>query len=446
LNYKQIAAKILTLSKKAGADKAEVFIQKTKQTSFVISEQKLEHSNRANTIGFGLNFISKGRKVFVNSSDLAVPSIKEVIDKAEQLVRYAEEDPYNDVALRKGRLRSYSLLDLKLEFLPLEEKINYAKMIEKRALEYDSRIKKASWIGYDERVEERVIANTNNVFGYFTRSNISLNVSILAEYKGERIEGEDGIRVHFFRDLPSPRKVADRASFMAVSLLGGRQVESAEVPVVFDPTAGWTIFRFGVFEGAKGSSILRKSSYLYGRIGDRIASSLVTLIDDGTLPKGVRTAPFDDEGVKTRRNVIVENGILKMYVYDVYSARKAKTAPTGNAFRGSYRESPRIDTRNLYLMKGKKTPRQIISEVKNGFWVKNTIGFGIDSVTGSYSIGAAGRWIRNGKLAEPIAGVTIASSLDNLLMGIDAVGDDLEFRYENSTPTFRVANMTVSGK
>ena len=446
MDYKQIAGKILAFSKRAGADKAEVFIQKTDKTSIWISELKIEGQKRASTIGYGLHFISKGRKVFVNSSDFSLPSIRETVDKASQLVKYVEEDQFNDIAQKRGRSRSYELFDYTLQSIPLKQKIDYAMDIERNAIRYDKKIKKASWIAYAESIEERVIANTNGVFGYYKSSNIDVHSSILAEVRGEKQEGEHGLKVHFYRDLPPAEEIASRASFMALSLIGGSKVKSTMVPVVFDPNAGWLIFRFGVFEGAKGLRIQNKTSYLQGRLEEKIASDLVTLIDDGTLAGGVRTAPFDDEGVKTRRNVIVERGVLKMYLYDVYSAGKGKAKPTGNVFRRGYRDTPSIDSRNLYLVKGKSTPRKIISEVKNGFWVKNTIGFGIDSVSGTYSIGAAGRWIRNGKLAEPVSGVTIASTLDALLMGVEEVGNDLEFRYENSTPTFRVSNMTVSGK
>ncbi|MBU1627623.1 TldD/PmbA family protein [bacterium] len=415
------------------------------RTSFSVSEQKIETSDRANTIGFGLTFISKGRKVFVSSSDFSIPSIKEAVDKANQLSKFAEEDPFNDIAPRSGRIMEYDLLDRTIGDIPLEKKIEYAMQIEKFSMEYDKRIKKASGIWYDERIEERVIANSNGVFGYYTISNINLGASILAESGGEKQEGEYGVEVHFYKRLPKAQEIAKKASSMAINLIGGQKVKSTNVPVVFDSNVSWTIFRFGIFEGAKGLNILEKTSYLEGKLDKKIASHLITLIDDGTMGEGVKTAPFDDEGVKTRRNVIVEDGILKMYLYDVYSARKCKAESTGNAYRGSYKDVPQLVPRNLYLVKGKTTPREIISEVKDGFFVINTIGFGIDSVTGIYSIGAAGRWIKDGKLTEPVSGITIASSLDQLLMSIDAVGNDLEFRHENSAPTFRVSNMTVSG-
>lgn len=445
MDYKKIANKILILSKKAGADKAEVFIQKTKQTSMSVSELKLEYSNQANTIGYGLTFINKGKKVFVDSSDFSISSIRDVINRAKHLSKYVEEDPYNDIAKRKGRLNDYALFDPLLVKIPLEKKIYYLKQIEKNALKYDKRIKKASWIGYHENIEDRVIANTNGVFGYYKTSNIQLWANVLAESNGEKQEGEYGQKTHFFKKLTDPLDVANKASSMALILIGGTRVPSTNVPVVFDPYASWSLLRFGIFEAVIGLNILQKSSFLAGRLGDKIASELVTIIDDGTMPGGVATAPFDDEGVKTQKNIIVDKGVLKMFLYNIYSANKAKTQPTGNASRDSYKEMPRLKSRNLYLAKGSSTPEQIISKVKNGFWVKNTIGFGVDSVTGSYSIGAAGRWIKNGKLGKPVSGVTIASSLDDLLMGIDAVGNDLEFRFETAAPTFRVSNMTVSG-
>jgi PmbA protein len=444
-NYRQLASKILSLSQKAGADKAEVFIQKRDKTSLSVSELKVENSDRAETIGFGLSFINKGRKVFVNSSDFSVPAIKEAVDKASQLSKYVEEDPYQDVAPKKGRLNDYILLDRTLENIPLQKKIDYLIEIEKLAMQYDKKIKKATGVGYEESIEERVIANSNGVFGYYNISDIQVGASILAESDGEKQEGDFGQRVHFYKKLPEPSLIAQKAASTALNLIGGQKVKSANVPVVFDSNVSWTIFRYGIFEGAKGLNIFDKSSYLEDRLGKKIAADIVTVIDDGTMQDGIRTAPFDDEGVKTQRNIIVENGVLKMYLYDLYSAKKCKAESTGNAFRGMYRDLPQLEPRNLFLVKGKKSPEELISEVKDGFWVKNTIGFGIDSVTGMYSIGAAGRWIKDGKLTQPVSGVTIANTLDGLLMGIDSIGNDLEFRYENSAPTFRVSNMTVSG-
>jgi PmbA protein len=200
-----------------------------------------------------------------------------------------------------------------------------------------------------------------------------------------------------------------------------------------------------LFEAVKGLHVIRKFSYLTGMLGQRVASSNVTIIDDGTIEGGAGTAPFDDQGVKTAKNVIVESGILKMYIYDVYSAKMAGAKPTGNALRESYKDQPEVNPRNLYMVRGQNSPESIIQAVVNGFWVQNTIGFGVDSISGTYSIGAAGRWIREGRLAEPVSGVTIASSLNDLFNGIDAVGNDLEFRYETAVPTFRVKEMTVSG-
>jgi PmbA protein len=445
MNFREIAGKILTLSKSAGADKAEVFIQSSYSTSFSVSEMKVEFSNRAKSQGYGLSFIKNNRRVFVNSSDFKVTSIKETIDKASELVKFAEEDPFIEIAQKGFRLRSYDILDHGLEKIPLETKIAYAMDVEKDALKYDKRIKKASSVSYNETIQEKAIANTNGVFGYYPCSLVKMEAGVLAIQGEERQEGDFGMKKHFYKDLYPASEIAKRACFMAISLIGGKSVKTTKVPIIFDPSTGWSIMRYGIFEAVNANNILKNSSYFVDRIGKKVASDLVTIIDDGTMPEGVSTAPFDDEGTQTRKNVIIENGILKMYVYDLYSAKKGKAQPTGNASRESYRDTPHLEPRNLYMVKGDKTPQELISEVKNGFWVKNTIGFGVDAVTGSYSIGAAGRWIKDGKLTEAVSGVTIACSLDELLTGIDRIGNDLEFNYENASPTFRVSSMTVSG-
>jgi PmbA protein len=192
-------------------------------------------------------------------------------------------------------------------------------------------------------------------------------------------------------------------------------------------------------------SVYRHETFLAGKLGEKVASEHVTIVDDGTLPGLFGTSPFDDEGVPTRRTPVIERGVLKNYLLNSYAARKLGMKTTGNASR-NLTGNAGIGNGNLYLEAGVQSPEQIIAGIPNGFYVTRLLGFGVDVVTGDYSRGAVGLWIRNGELAYPVSEVTIAGNLTDMLLGIEAVGSDLEFRGSLAAPTIKIGEMTVAGK
>ena len=194
-----------------------------------------------------------------------------------------------------------------------------------------------------------------------------------------------------------------------------------------------------------GTSIYRHESFLAGKLGEKVASENLTVIDDGTIPGLFGTSPFDDEGVPSRRTVVIDRGVLKSYLLNTYAARKLGMKTTGNASRGLAGNAG-IGHGNFYVEKGVQTPEQLIAGVANGFYVTELMGFGVNIVTGDYSRGAAGLWIRNGELAFAVSEVTIAGNLKDMLMGLEAVGSDLEFRGSTAAPTLKIGEMTVGGK
>ena len=200
-----------------------------------------------------------------------------------------------------------------------------------------------------------------------------------------------------------------------------------------------------VFDAIDGRSIYRSASFLAGKLGEKIAADGVNIIDDGTLPGLMGTSPFDDEGVPSRRTVVIENGVLRNYLLNSYAARKLGMHTTGNASRGITGNAG-ISTGNFYLEKGTSSPEEMIRGVKEGFFVTELIGQGVNVVTGDYSRGAAGIWIHNGELAFPVSEVTIASTLQEILAGIVEIGDDLRFRGSMESPTLMIREMTVGGR
>ncbi len=236
------------------------------------------------------------------------------------------------------------------------------------------------------------------------------------------------------------RKAAERA----LRQLHPTKVETQKVPIVFEARVARSLLDH-IFDAVHGMAVYRNETFLAEKLGEQVASEAVTVIDDGTMPGRFGSSPFDDEGVRSRRTPVIERGVLKNYLFNTYAARKLGMKTTGNASRGLTGNAG-IGHGNLYLEAGVQTPEQIIGGIANGFYITRLMGFGVNEVTGDYSRGAVGLWIRNGELAFPVAEVTIAGNLIEMLKGIEAVGSDLEFRGSLTAPTIKIGEMTVAGK
>jgi PmbA protein len=245
-------------------------------------------------------------------------------------------------------------------------------------------------------------------------------------------------------DIPPLSTIATEAARRAVSRIGARPVPAARVPVVLHPdiAASWI---GEMHEAFSGEALIKRSSWLTDRLDQVIAAPCVTLVDDGRMPGGIGTEPWDGEGVATRRNVLIDRGRLARFIYDTYHARRANTRSTGSAVR-SYASQPSIGAMNLYLAAGAESPEQILKKVDRGFYMDDQGSFGFNSVTGDYSYQAQGFWIENGEKTRPVDGVTVASNSLEMLKNVVAVGNDLRFDRSVAAPTVLISEMTVSGR
>jgi PmbA protein len=246
------------------------------------------------------------------------------------------------------------------------------------------------------------------------------------------------------RLLESAEHVGRVAAERTLRRLGARKVKTTHVPVVFDPLVAASILEH-IFEGVNGDSVYRGASFLAGKLGQKIAGDNVTVIDDGTVPGGFGTAPFDGEGVPTRRTVVIENGVLKSYLLNTYTAKKLGLETTGNASRG-LAGTPGIGPGNYFVQPGSKTPKEIIAGIQDGLYVTEFLGHGVNLVTGDYSRGASGLWISGGELAYPVEEITVGGNLKEMFFNISEVGNDLEFRGAVASPTLRIDGLTVGGE
>ena len=245
-------------------------------------------------------------------------------------------------------------------------------------------------------------------------------------------------------DLEDPASVGRTAAGRVLRRLGAKRVPTCEVPILFDDMTAPSLIG-QLASCLSGYSIYRESSFLAGRLGESIASDRVTIIDDGRLPGGLGSKPFDGEGQATRRNTLVDGGRLETWLLDHYSARKLGMSSTGNASR-STGSAPHVGTTNLWLEPGEGTLEELISEIDRGLLVTELIGMGFNPTTGDYSRGAAGLWIEKGKIVHPVEEITIAGNLGDMLEQVDRVGSELVWRGRIAAPPLRIAKMTVAGE
>jgi PmbA protein len=326
----------------------------------------------------------------------------------------------------------------------MDKKIEMAKTVEKLAMK-DSRITKSAGAGYGEGEGEIFIANSNGVSKSKKTSSVFFGVSVVAEKDDQKSSGGEYCSRRQFADLKSPEHIAEKAAKDAYEMLDPQMVKTQKASVIFDPDVSRAILG-GILAAINGERVLQGASFLRDSLDNKISSGLVTLIDDGTRPKGMGSTPFDGEGVPTQKRIIVDKGVLKGFMYNTIVAKRAGVKSTGNASRGGYRNLPGIGPHNFYMKAGQSTPEEIIRSTQKGLLLKGVTGYGINPVNGNFSGGASGFWIENGKIAFPVKGLTIAGTADSILNGIDMVGSDLDLNRTLTAPTLRVQSMQIGGK
>jgi PmbA protein len=326
----------------------------------------------------------------------------------------------------------------------IEARIEDARRAEQAARAHDPRIVNSEGSQASSETSRIVYANSRGFAGEYESAYHSLFSEPLAR-AGESMQRDYWLTVaRRLADLEDAAEVGRHAAERAVRRLGARRVATAEVPVIFDALTAPSLL--GQLAGCvSGYAVYREASFLATRRGERIAAPAVTVIDDGRLQGGLGSKPFDGEGLPTRRNVIVRDGVLETWLLDSYAGRKLGLASTGNAARGAG-SGPGVGTTNLWLEPGDLSLEEIIARTERGLLVTELIGMGFNPTTGDYSRGASGLWIEGGEIAYPVEEITIASNLGDMLLGIDAIGRELVWRGRTASPPVRIARMTVAGE
>ncbi|MDQ2900645.1 MAG: TldD/PmbA family protein [Acidobacteriota bacterium] len=442
----ELAQEVVRQAVALGATDAECTISEGEEFSANVRLGEVETLKEAGSRGAGLRILI-GRKTGSSyTSDLTPEGVRHMVASAVELAAVTTEDPFADLPARDelgslpGELDLYSddVADLDTGF-----KIELARRAEAAALAVDERINNSEGASFDSHLGRRIFANSRGFAGDYRSSYCSISAVPVAK-QGESMERDYWFSIaRGFAGLERPEEVGRIAAERTLRRLGAVKVETQRVPVIFEPRTARSLLE-NLFEAIEGRSIYRQSSFLAGKLGEKVASENVTVIDDGTIPGLFGTSPFDDEGVATRRTPVIERGVLKNYLLNTYSARKLGMKTTGNAARGITGNAG-TGHGNFFLEKGTRTARELIGSVRDGFYVTELIGSGVNIATGDYSRGAAGMWIRDGELAFPVSEVTIAGTLQQMFMGMEAASD-LEFRGSTAAPTVLIGEMTVGGR
>ena len=447
MELKQLTQYIIKKALKEGADQVDVVAVKSTTNEVDIRLGEIEKLGSASPKGLGIRVFKNQKKAITSTSDFRQKSIDDLVTRTVEMAKVTSQDEYSGLPEKdmQGMAEAdLGLFDEKIQTIPTEKKIELAKKMEKIGMDYDKRITNSDGSSWSDSVSTFVLANSNGFYGEQKTSRCNLSLSLLAEEHGVKQTDYWYTGKRFFNQLENIEEVAETAAKRTLRKLGSIKPETQSVPVVFDPQVGSDFLNI-IASVILGSAIYRNQSFLLDMLNDKVAVDEFTVVDDGLMKSGLGSRLFDDEGLPSRKNVVIKNGILKTWLTDTYTGRKLDMKSTGNASRGlGSNPSPAVS--NFYMEKGKYSPAEIIKSVKNGLYLTSVHWTGINYITGDYSRGAEGVWIKDGKLDQPVQEFTVASNMKDMMKNIEMIGNDLKFRGSVNAPTFKITEMTISGK
>lgn len=443
---KHIAEKILSRSQNLKADAAEVYLRSSSSTSIEVKDQQVDAFERAQDIGVGLRMLVGDRMGFAFTTDLSDSALTALVQAAITNARNTEPDPYLSIPQKPlSAYQSVSIYDPEIPKLGEKEKIDRVMAMEREAFALDPRIKRIRKASAGFADSETIIMNSHGAEVFYQSTACSASIEAVAEEKGESQAGSDFDVSRFYRKLEIEalgRKAAQRA----LDLLGAKHIDSIKAPVILEATVAQEFL--GLMAGGfSAESVQKKRSLFINRLDTMVASSAITVLDDGLREGGLGTAPCDDELVPVQKKTIIEQGRLSMFLYNTYTANKDKTVSTGNGMRGGFKGIPGVGITNLYIEPGKEPLDSLIASIDKGLLVTEVMGMHTaNAISGDFSVGATGFWIEKGKKAYPVREITIAGNILDLMKHIDLVGSDLRFSGRIGCPSLRVKELSISGK
>nr|WP_249794427.1 TldD/PmbA family protein [Bradyrhizobium sp. BRP56] len=438
-----LAQRLVDAAKRAGADAADAIAVRGVSQGVEVRDGRVEETERSEGDDVGLRVFVGQRQAVVSTNDVSGDGVAKLAERAVAMARVAPDDKY--VGLADPALHAHDFPDLDL----LDRKVPSTAELEQRAIEAEAAalavkgVTKSGGASASTGIGGMVLVTSTGFHGSYLRSSHGISTTAISG-EGTGMERDyDFTSAPHATDLDSPATVGRKAGERAVARANPRKVETCKVPVVFDPRVAGSIV--GHLVGAiNGASIARKTSFLKDKLGEQLFSRDIRIIDDPLRVRGLRSQTFDAEGVRVKKTALIDAGVLTTWVLDSATARELGLVTTGHAHRG-VSSSPSPGTYNLHLEPGAVTPKELISDIKQGFYVTDLIGSGVNGVTGDYSRGASGFWIENGEITYPVSEVTIAGHLLPMFKSLVAA-NDLEFRYGVNSPTLRIEGLTLGGR
>jgi len=437
-----LAERLVAAAGRAGADAADALAVRSVSLAVEVREGAVEESERSEGDDVGLRAFVGRRQAVVSSNDVNA-NVAELAERAVAMAKAAPEDPFAGLADPARLARDVPDLDLLDPDLPtvalLEER---AQRAERAGLAVKG-VTKSGGASASAGIGGMVLVTSHGFRGAYLSSGQSVSMTAIAG-EGTAMERDyDYSSTLHGADLDPPEKVGRTAGERTVERLNPRKVKSKRVPVVFDRRIAGSLVSH-LASAINGAAVARKTSFLKDRLGQRLFRPGIQVLDDPLRRRGLRSRPFDAEGVATRRLAVVEDGVLASWILDSATARELGFASTGHAQRG-VSSTPAPGPSNLHLATGSDTPEALMADIAEGFYVTDLIGVGVNQVTGDYSRGASGFWIENGKRSYPVSEVTIAGNLIEMFQTL-LPANDLEFRFGTNAPSVRVEGLTVAGR
>ncbi|MGI8526911.1 MAG: TldD/PmbA family protein [Pseudolabrys sp.] len=440
---RELADRLVAGARRAGADAADAVAVRSMSLSIEVRDAAVEESERAEGDDVGLRVLVGRKQAVVSSNDLSRDGTAALAERAVAMARAAPDDKFAGLADQKLLAHDFPDLDLIDPDLPSVAALEtLAREAEAAGLSV-SGVAKSGGASASAGIGGMVLVTSDGFRGAYLGSRHGLSMTAIAgEGTGMERDYDFSSALHA-SDLEAPEKIGRMAGQRAVGRLNPRKVTTRKVPVVYDPRVANSLVSH-LASAVNGAAIARKSSFLRDKMAAKLFADGIRIVDDPLRKRGLRSHPFDAEGVAVKPLALVEDGVLRSWLLDCATARELGLVTTGHAQRG-VSSTPSPGATNLHLEPGTQTPGQLIAGIKDGFYVTDLIGSGVNGVTGDYSRGASGFWIENGKRTFAVSEVTIAGHLLDMFASLTPA-NDLAFRYGINAPTVRVEGLTVAGQ
>lgn len=439
--------KIIDKCIRSGAEMAEVYSLSDKSMSIRVRNGEVEAIEKFTPGGIAIRYFSFGKTAFAHTTeDPLSPRFDNVIDSLiahlSKTIKSVGKGEQFDLPSDNNIPENLDIYAPGHTNVTTDSKIEYLQNLEQLALKYDPLVKQSNGMSYEETISTIGIVNSNGLNVSYDTTAYRIGINVVAAKNDEMFPGEGDFSARYFEDLPGPETMVEEIASKAVRLVGGTSVPSGDYEIIFTPDGAGSIL-WGLAFALDGQSYIKGSSFLSDKIGEKFADSILTVIDNPLMKRGIGSRPVDAEGTLSQDLKLIDSGTLKGVMYDLKTAAKAGAKSTGSATRRDYTASPSIWPNNFHIAAGSAKFNDVVSSCTKGIIVEMTQGWGLNSINGQYSAGINGILVRNGKQIKPVANITLAAGTDEVFKGIGAICDDLTFYHNFNSPSIMVKKMKV---